>query len=63
MAGTQLEIIEETDDVQLVVARPIKTADLAACADFCTTFLSFDARLKKRAHAAGLSPLVETPKA
>ena len=32
-------------------------------ADFCTTFLSFDQRLKKRAKAAGLSPVVETPKA
>lgn len=31
--------------------------------DFCSTFLSFDARLKKRAYAAGLSPSVETPKA
>jgi predicted nucleic-acid-binding protein len=34
-----------------------------ARADFCSTFLSFDQRLKKRAHAAGLSPTVETPKA
>lgn len=33
-----------------------------ARADFCNTFLSFDARLKKRAHAAGLTPSVETPK-
>ncbi len=31
--------------------------------DFCSTFLSFDLRLKKRAKAAGLSPVVETPKA
>ena len=31
--------------------------------DFCSTFLSFDQRLKKRAKAAGLSPMVETPKA
>lgn len=34
-----------------------------ARADFCSTFLSFDQRLKKRAHAAGLSPAVEAPKA
>lgn len=32
-------------------------------ADFCSTFLSFDQKLKKRAKAAGLSPAVETPKA
>jgi predicted nucleic-acid-binding protein len=32
-------------------------------ADFCSTFLSFDQKLKKRAKAAGLSPVVETPKA
>ncbi|MBI3903391.1 MAG: type II toxin-antitoxin system VapC family toxin [Nitrosomonadales bacterium] len=31
--------------------------------EFCSTFLSFDQRLKKRAQAAGLSPAVETPKA
>ena len=34
-----------------------------ARANFCSTFLSFDQRLKKRAKAAGLSPVVETPKA
>lgn len=34
-----------------------------ARADFCSVFLSFDRRLKKRAHAAGLSPAVEAPKA
>ena len=34
-----------------------------ARADFCSTFLSFDQRLKKRAKAAGLSPAVEAPKA
>jgi len=34
-----------------------------ARADFCSAFLSFDQRLKKRAKAAGLSPAVETPKA
>ena len=34
-----------------------------ARADFCSTFLSFDQRLKKRAKAAGLSPTVKTPMA
>lgn len=34
-----------------------------ARADFCSAFLSFDQRLKRRAKAAGLSPAVETPKA
>lgn len=34
-----------------------------ARADFCSAFLSFDRRLKRRAKAAGLSPAVETPKA
>lgn len=32
-----------------------------ARADFCSTFLSFDVRLKKRADAAGLSPSVTAP--
>jgi len=32
-------------------------------ADFCTAFLSFDQRLKKRALAANLLPPVETPSA
>lgn len=32
-------------------------------ADFCSAFLSFDQKLKKRAKAAGLSPAVEIPKA
>lgn len=34
-----------------------------ARADFCSTFLSFDQRLIKRAKAAGLHPAVESPKA
>lgn len=34
-----------------------------ARAEFCSTFFSFDQRLKKRARAVGLSPAVETPKA
>lgn len=33
-----------------------------ARANFCGAFLSFDQRLKKRAKAAGLSPVVELPK-
>jgi predicted nucleic-acid-binding protein len=33
-----------------------------ARADFCSVFLSFDQRLKKRANAAGLSPAIESPK-
>lgn len=32
-------------------------------AEFCSKFLSFDQRMKKRAMAAGLSPAVVTPKA
>lgn len=36
MAGTQMEIIEEADGVRLVVARPIKTADIASCAGMVT---------------------------
>lgn len=36
MAGTQMEIIEEPDGVRLVVARPVKTADVAACAGMVT---------------------------
>ncbi len=34
-----------------------------ARADSCSTFLSFDRRLKKLANAAGMSPSVETPTA
>lgn len=34
-----------------------------ARADFCSSFLSFDQRLKERAKTAGLSPAVESPKA
>jgi AbrB family looped-hinge helix DNA binding protein len=36
MAGTQMEVIEEADGVRLVVARPIKTADIASCAGMVT---------------------------
>jgi predicted nucleic-acid-binding protein len=31
--------------------------------EFCSVFLSFDQRLKKRARTANLLPIVETPKA
>jgi predicted nucleic-acid-binding protein len=34
-----------------------------ARANFCSSFLSFDQRLKKRAMSANLSPAVETPTA
>lgn len=36
MAGTQMEIIEETDGVRLVVSRPIKAACITACAGMVT---------------------------
>ncbi|HET7831470.1 MAG TPA: AbrB/MazE/SpoVT family DNA-binding domain-containing protein [Gallionella sp.] len=36
MAGTRLEIVEEPDGVRLVVARPIKTTNVAACAGMVT---------------------------
>ncbi len=36
MAGTQMEIIEEPDGVRLVVSRPVKTANIAACAGMVT---------------------------
>ena len=36
MAGTQMEIIEEADGVRLVVARPIKATNIAACAGMVT---------------------------
>ena len=36
MAGTQMEIIEEADGVRLVVARPIKTAEITSCAGMVT---------------------------
>jgi len=36
MAGTQMEIIEEPDGVRLVVARPVKTTLIAACAGMVT---------------------------
>lgn len=34
-----------------------------ARSNFCNAFLSFDQRLKKRAHSLGLSPEMEIPKA
>lgn len=36
IAGAQLEIIEEADGVRLVVARPVKSVDIAACAGMVT---------------------------
>lgn len=36
MAGTQMEIIEESDGVRLVVSRPVKTSSIAACAGMVT---------------------------
>jgi AbrB family looped-hinge helix DNA binding protein len=36
IAGTQMEIIEEADGVRLVVARPIKAVNIAACAGMVT---------------------------
>jgi AbrB family looped-hinge helix DNA binding protein len=36
MAGTQMEIIEEADGVRLVVSRPVKASNIAACAGMVT---------------------------
>ncbi len=36
IAGAQLEIIEEADGVRLVVARPVMSVDIAACAGMVT---------------------------
>lgn len=36
MAGSQIEIIEEPDGVRLVVAHPVKTASITACAGMVT---------------------------
>ncbi len=36
MAGTQMEIIEEPNGVRLVVTRPVKATDVAACAGMVT---------------------------
>lgn len=36
IAGAQPEIIEEADSVRLVVARPVKSVDIAACAGMAT---------------------------
>jgi len=36
MAGTQMEVIEEPDGVRLVVARPVKAVNIAACAGMVT---------------------------
>ncbi len=44
MAGTQMEIIEEADGVRLVVARPVKAVDIAACAGMVTASTKGKAR-------------------
>lgn len=44
MAGTQMEIIEEADGVRLVVARPIKATNIAACAGLVTASAKGEAR-------------------
>ncbi len=44
MAGTQMEIIEEADGVRLVVARPVKAANIAACAGMVTAVAKGKAR-------------------
>ncbi len=36
MVGTRMEIIEEADGVRLVVSRPVKAANIAACAGMVT---------------------------
>lgn len=36
LAGTQVEVIEQSDGVRLVVSRPVKTTDIAACAGMVT---------------------------
>jgi antitoxin PrlF len=36
LAGTQVEVIEQSDGLRLVVARPIKTGTIAACAGMVT---------------------------
>ena len=36
LAGAQVEVIEQSDGVRLVVSRPVKTTDIAACAGMVT---------------------------
>ncbi|MFZ5502868.1 MAG: AbrB/MazE/SpoVT family DNA-binding domain-containing protein [Pseudomonadota bacterium] len=36
MAGTQMEMIEEPNGIRLVVSRPVKPANVAACAGMVT---------------------------
>jgi antitoxin PrlF len=36
LAGTQVEVIEQSDGVRLVVSRPVKTTAIAACVGMVT---------------------------
>ena len=36
LAGTQVEVVEQSDGVRLVVAHPIKTSTITACAGMVT---------------------------
>jgi AbrB family looped-hinge helix DNA binding protein len=36
MAGSQMELIEESDGVRLVVSRPVNVSSIAACAGMVT---------------------------
>lgn len=36
LAGTKVEVIEQSDGVRLVVSRPVKTTAIAACAGMVT---------------------------
>ncbi|MGA8146816.1 MAG: type II toxin-antitoxin system VapC family toxin [Gallionellaceae bacterium] len=68
LCGLENVQVEDRGSVLAALSAYQKGLDFAdamhlASADFCSTFLSFDQRLKKRAKAAGLSPAIETPKA
>jgi len=68
LCGLENVQIDDREIVLAALAAYQKGLDFAdslhlARANFCSAFLSFDQRLKKRAKAAGLSPAVETPKA
>ena len=68
LCGLENVQIEDREIVLAALAAYQKGLDFAdslhlARSNFCSAFLSFDQRLKKRAKTAGLSPAVETPKA
>ncbi len=68
LCGLENVQIEDREAVLAALAAYQKGLDFAdslhlARSNFCSAFLSFDQRLKKRAKTAGLSPAVETPKA